>query len=107
MQRKSPIALDDCGLAKAINIMGDKWSLLILREVLYGVIRFADIQKELGIPKSILSQRLKKLVANNLLEKHSYKEGKSRTRYAYAPTKAGKELILPLFALMQWGDKFY
>ncbi|MCK5040792.1 MAG: hypothetical protein KAR62_00795, partial [Sphingomonadales bacterium] len=43
----------------------------------------------------------------NLLGKNSYKEGKSRTRYAYAPTKAGKELILPLFALMQWGDKFY
>jgi DNA-binding HxlR family transcriptional regulator len=106
MQKKAPIPLNDCGLVKAIGLIGDKWSLLILREVLYGVIRFDDIQKELNIPKSTLSQRINNLVSNGILERNPYKESKSRTRYAYSPTEAGAKLVLPLLSLMQWSDKY-
>ena len=105
MAKKAPIPVTDCGMAQAIEILGDRWSLLILREALYGVTRFDDIRADIGIPKSVLSQRLGALVDQGILTKQMYKEDGKRARYAYVPTEAGREFALPLLAIMQWGDK--
>ena len=101
---RSPVALDDCGMARAVDVLGDRWTLLILREAFYGVARFEDIQADIGIPRAALSQRLDRLVEAGVLERVPYREGKSRTRYEYRPTPRGMDAALPVFALTQWGD---
>lgn len=106
MVERAPIALCDCGMAQALDILGDRWSLLILREALYGVTRFDDIQADITIPKSVLSQRLARLVAHGILAKRAYQKPGVRKRYEYVPTKAGRAFALPLLAILQWGDEF-
>lgn len=103
--RQSPVPLDQCGAALAMDAIPDRWTWLILRELFYGVTRFADIQADIGIPKSVLSGRLARLVETGLAEKHPYRDGAARTRHAYALTQKGRELIPVILALMQWGDK--
>ena len=66
--RRSPVSPDTCNLAKAIDLVGDRWTLLILRAALYGVRRFDDFHAELGCPRTVLSGRLKKLVDDGLLD---------------------------------------
>jgi DNA-binding HxlR family transcriptional regulator len=105
MAKKSPVSMDNCGMAMAIDILGDRWSLLILRAALYGVTRFDDIRTDINIPKSVLSQRLAHLVRKGILMKMPYQEEGSRRRFSYEPTEVGKEFTLPLLAIMQWGDR--
>ncbi len=98
-------SLERCGLAAAVDLVGDRWMLLIIRAALYGVTRFDELQSGLGLPRTVLSNRLKKLVENDLLRKRPYKEDRQRTRHQYVLTSKGVELALPLIALMQWGEK--
>ncbi len=91
-------------MVRAVDVLGDRWTLLILREAFYGVARFEDIQADIGIPRAALSQRLDRLVDAKVLERVPYREGKSRTRYEYRPTPQGVDAALPIFALTQWGD---
>jgi DNA-binding HxlR family transcriptional regulator len=79
--------------------------MLILREAFYGISRFDDLRADLGIPRGILSERLKKLLNADVLEKTPYREGTSRMRHEYHLTPRGRELGIALIALMQWGDK--
>lgn len=102
--QKSPIPLEICHLAKAIEILGDRWTLLILRGALFGVRRFDDFQKELNIPRTVLSGRLKKLVENGILTKNAYKEDGKRARPEYLLTEAGEALRPVLMGLNLWGD---
>ncbi len=102
--QKSPIPLQDCHLAKAIEILGDRWTLLILRGSLFGVRRFDDFQKELNIPRTVLSGRLRKLVENGVLAKKAYKESGKRARPEYLLTEAGEALRPVLMGLNLWGD---
>ncbi|MEL7032323.1 MAG: helix-turn-helix domain-containing protein [Pseudomonadota bacterium] len=102
--QKSPIPLEICHLAKAIEILGDRWTLLILRGALFGVRRFDDFQKELNIPRTVLSGRLKKLVENGILTKNAYKEDGKRARPEYLLTDAGEALRPVLMGLNLWGD---
>ena len=69
LSRKSPVPPSQCNLARAIELIGDRWTLLILRSALYGVRRFDDFQEELGTPRTVLSSRLNDLVDAGLLEK--------------------------------------
>lgn len=101
--QKSPIPLQDCHLAKAIEILGDRWTLLILRGALFGVRRFDDFQKELNIPRTVLSGRLKKLVDKGILAKNAYKEDGKRARPEYLLTDAGEALRPILMGLNHWG----
>ena len=78
---------------------------MILREVFYGVTRFADIQADIGIPKAVLSKRLNHLLTIGVLVRKKYQEPNSRARHAYALTDSGTELAIPLIAMMLWGDK--
>ncbi len=97
--------LEACGLAAAIELVGDRWTLLIVRSALYGVTRFDELQTTLGMPRTVLSNRLKKLVEGGVLRRRAYKQAGQRTRHQYVLTSKGVDLALPLMALMQWGQK--
>ncbi|PQA88645.1 winged helix-turn-helix transcriptional regulator [Hyphococcus luteus] len=97
--------LAHCGLAAAIDVVGDRWTLLIIRSALYGVTRFDDLQTSLGMPRTVLSNRLKRLVERGVLRRRAYKQEGQRTRHQYVLTQKGVDLALPLMALMQWGQK--
>lgn len=101
---KSPVSIDICHLAKAINTIGDRWTLLILRASLFGVRRFDDYQKELGVPRTVLSGRLSKLVDAGVMARQKYKEEGKRSRPEYVLTEAGEALRPVLMAMTQWGD---
>ncbi|MGD1935295.1 MAG: winged helix-turn-helix transcriptional regulator [Candidatus Phaeomarinobacter sp.] len=92
-------------MARATDLFGDRWTLLILREALYGVTRFEDLRADLGIPRAALSQRLDRMVAAGLLSRHPYREGTSRTRHEYRMTDTGRDAVIVLVALMDWGDR--
>jgi DNA-binding HxlR family transcriptional regulator len=104
MRHRSPIRLDACNLATSFGLIGDRWSLLILRSALYGVRRFDDFRAELDIPRTVLSDRLKRLVANGIMMRLEYQTPGSRARPEYTLTEMGKELRLPFLAMTQWAD---
>lgn len=102
--RRAFIPKASCPMALAADALGDRWTLLILREAFYGVTRFADMQADLSIPRSVLTDRLTKLVAQGLLERRPYQEKGHRTRQAYTLTQVGKDFAPVLIALMEWGE---
>ena len=103
--KPAPTALNRCGMARAALLLGDKWTLLVVREALYGVTRFDSMQANLGVPRTVLSDRLKRLVTAGVLTKRLYKEPGARARHRYVLTPMGVDLALPLMALMQWGER--
>jgi DNA-binding HxlR family transcriptional regulator len=104
--RRSPVAAGHCNLARSFELIGDRWTLLILRSALYGVRRFDDLQADLDIPRSVLSNRLAGLVETGIMERKEYRETGQRTRIEYPLTKMGKALGLPFIAMTAWGDKW-
>ena len=104
--RRSPLPPHDCHLARAFDVIGDRWTLLILRSALYGVRRFDDFASELGAPRTVLADRLKRLTAAGLLARRDYREPRRRARPEYWLTPKGAELRLPFVALTQWGDRW-
>ncbi len=102
--RRSPVPPSDCNLWKAFELIGDRWILVILRSALYGLRRFDDFQNELDIPRSILSNRLARLVDSGLMERREYREDRQRSRIEYPLTKMGQSLGLSFTALTEWSD---
>jgi DNA-binding HxlR family transcriptional regulator len=92
-------------VAIGLSIIGDRWSLLILREVFHGVRRFDEMQRNLGISRAVLAARLRRLVDAGLLRRTPYREGNARSRDEYRPTRAGVELLPALVSLMEWGER--
>ena len=103
-RRQAPVPKDACPIALSADLIGDRWSMLILREAFYGVVRFDDMLADLGAPRSTLTERLAKLVEHGLLVRKPYREPGSRTRHAYVLTDAGQALGLTFIALSQWGE---
>lgn len=95
----------NCSIGRTLQILGEKWTLLIIRESFYGSTRFDEIHSVLSCPRNLLSERLTKLVEEGILERSEYREPGSRARYEYRMTDKGRELALILLALMQWGDR--
>ena len=95
-----------CQVVRTLDIVGEKWSLLIIRNALRGQTRFSQFRDQLGIPTDILTSRLATLVAGGILEKRSYREAGSRERFSYHLTEAGQGLNLVIAAIIQWGDEF-
>jgi DNA-binding HxlR family transcriptional regulator len=91
-----------CSLGRAMDILGERWTFLILRESFYGVRRFSDMQRNLGIARNILSARLQSLVRNGILERRRYQE--EPERFEYRLTDMGRGLYPAIVALMRWGD---
>ena len=106
LRRRSPVALRDCNLSKSFELIGDRWTLLILRSALYGLRRFDDFQADLDVPRSVLSNRLAGLVDSGIMERREYREGRQRGRIEYPLTRMGQALGLPFMAMAAWGDKW-
>src|SRR5215470_5735026 len=93
----------NCSVAGALAILGGRWTLLVLREVLLGRRRFADIRRNVGVAPNILSDRLQMLVDHGLLERRRGSEHPES--FEYVPTRRGQEVSPVLTALMAWGDE--
>ena len=92
----------NCSLAQTLSVIGEHWTLLIIRDVFFGLRRFDEFQKDLGIARNVLSDRLKKLIDTGVLEK-SAGEGHKE----YRLTEKGLALQPILLAMTQWGDEYY
>lgn len=103
VRHRAPVPIDECPMAAAVEMFGDRWSMLILREAFYGVVRHADFRDDLSVPRSVLTDRLGKLVRDGLLEKTEYREQGARARHAYGLTKKGRALALTFIAMTEWG----
>jgi DNA-binding HxlR family transcriptional regulator len=103
--RQAPVAREACGLALACDVIGDRWTLLILREAFYGVTRFEAVRSDLDAPRAILSDRLTALVQNGILDRVRYQEEGARSRHEYKLTAKGRDLGLALMALFEWGNR--
>jgi DNA-binding HxlR family transcriptional regulator len=94
----------ECSVARTLDVIGDKWSLLILRDAFYGVRRFDDFQLDLGVARNILTDRLNKMVHEGVLSKQPYQE--RPPRYEYRLTEKGRDLFPVLLTMMRWGDRW-
>jgi DNA-binding HxlR family transcriptional regulator len=92
-----------CSIAAALEVIGERWSLLIIRDVFLGLRRFDEIQSELGIARNVLGARLTRLIEQGVLEKRLYQE--RPPRHEYLLTDKGLDLWPTIVALMQWGDR--
>ncbi|MDA3039520.1 MAG: helix-turn-helix domain-containing protein [Actinomycetota bacterium] len=104
MVRESTAGLDHCSIAATLAVIGDRWTVLILRDVFRGVHRFSDLQENLGIAKNLLSHRLARLVDAGVLDKVLYQD--RPIRFEYRLTDKGRDLSPSLIALMGWGDRW-
>jgi DNA-binding HxlR family transcriptional regulator len=93
----------DCSLAGALEVIGERWTLLIVRDAFFGVRRFSDFHAHLDVPKAVLSERLSSLVDHGILERRPDPE--HPRRHFYELTDAGRELWPALNALLVWGDR--
>ncbi len=97
-----PFTDQNCSIARSLEVFGERWTLLVMREILLGRRRFAELQRNTGIAKNILSDRLGTLVEQGLLERRQYSE--SPEAFEYVPTSKGVDVAPVLIALMRWGD---
>lgn len=93
-----------CSVARTLQIIGDRWSFLVIREFFYGVRRFDEFQMRLGIATNILADRLQRLVEQGVAQKCLYQEGPKR--YEYRLTEMGRDLYGSMLIMMRWGDKW-
>ncbi|MGW3689547.1 winged helix-turn-helix transcriptional regulator [Streptomyces sp. NPDC005125] len=96
----------NCSIARTLEIVGEKWTILILREVWYGSSRFSDFERVLGCPRNLLAARLRMLVEEGILATETYKEPGSRSRPRYVITPMGMDLVPAVMGLLQWGDRY-
>ena len=96
----------NCNIAAALEIVGETWTFLVLREAFNGIRRFDDMQRRTGAPRQVLSNRLSRLVTEGILRKTPYREEGQRARSEYRLTEKGIELFPVIVALLAWGDKY-
>jgi DNA-binding HxlR family transcriptional regulator len=102
--RRTGFADWPCSLARSVDLLGDWWTPLVLRDAYYGVRRFEDFQRSLGIGRNILTQRLNRLVDEGLLERRQYHD--RPVRHEYVLTDKGRDLFPVIAALVRWGDRW-
>lgn len=100
----SPYDNIDCSVARTLGHIGERWTFMILRDAFYGLRRFDDFQESLGIARNILTKRLTRLVAAEIMTKKLYQE--HPPRYEYRLTEKGRDLVPILTALLTWGDRW-
>ena len=106
LRRRSPVSLRDCNLSRSFELIGDRWTLLILRSAFWGLRRFDDFQADIDVPRSVLSNRLAGLVESGIMARREYREAGQRARVEYRLTRMGPALGLPFMAMTAWGDKW-
>jgi DNA-binding HxlR family transcriptional regulator len=95
-----------CQVVRTLDVIGEKWSLLIIRNALRGQTKYSEFRESLGAPTDILTSRLATLVERGVLEKRSYREPGDRERSSYHLTPRGEALRVVIAAMIQWGDEF-
>jgi DNA-binding HxlR family transcriptional regulator len=96
---------ETCSIARTLALVGDRWTLLVLRDVSNGVRRFDDLAAHLGVARNVLSRRLAALTEAELIVRRAYRVEGARERHEYRLSPAGRELLPMLLAVMAWGDK--
>jgi DNA-binding HxlR family transcriptional regulator len=94
-----------CSVARSLSVLGERWTLLIVREALSGTTRFEDFRKNLGVAADVLSERLNTLVECGVMYRDAYQVAGRRPQYAYSLTEIGRELHVVIGGLQQWGDR--
>jgi DNA-binding HxlR family transcriptional regulator len=102
--RRTSMKTAKCPVARTLDVVGDWWTLLIVRDALKGVRRFGEFQKNLGMAKNILSSRLREMVAAGIMEIRPAEDGSAHNEYHL--TQAGERLQTVLMALRQWGEQY-
>lgn len=100
--KRASLAGVNCSIAQTLDVVGDPWTLLIVRDAMFGVRRFDDFQDSLGIPRNTLARRLASLVEHGVLDRRRYHEHPER--FEYRLTEKGRALNQVLVAMLQWGD---
>jgi DNA-binding HxlR family transcriptional regulator len=93
-----------CSIARALEAVGDRWTMLVLRDAFLGVRRFEDFQRDLDVARNVLTDRLSRLVEDGILERRRYQE--KPVRFEYRLTEKGVDLWPALVSLMKWGDRY-
>lgn len=93
-----------CSVARTLDVVGDKWTLLVLRDAFYGVRRFDDFVRDLGIARNVLTSRLERLVGEEVLTRVAYED--HPPRFEYRLTAKGRDLFPVVLAMMHWGDSW-
>ncbi len=96
----------NCSVKLALDLLGERWTMLVLREAFYGVRRFDELLENVGCARNLLADRLAKLVDEGVMSKVPYREEGTRTRYEYRLTEQGRDFFPILLSLLAWGDKW-
>ena len=99
-------SVDNCTVGRAMAILGERWTVVVLREVINGVRRFEDMRRHTAIPRQVLTNRLALLVDEDILRKVPYQETGARVRHEYRLTQKGIDLYPVFIAIAQWGDRY-
>ncbi|NKY89227.1 winged helix-turn-helix transcriptional regulator [Nocardia veterana] len=102
--KRTTFATWPCSVARTVDLIGDWWTPLVLREAYYGTTRFDDFERILGLSRNVLTQRLARLVAEGMLEKVRYQD--RPVRFEYRLTEKGRDFFPVLTAMMRWGDRW-
>jgi DNA-binding HxlR family transcriptional regulator len=100
-------SIDNCTVQRALQVLGDRWSFVVLREIFNGIRRFGDMRMRTAIPRQVLTDRLNLLVEEGLLRREPYQESGQRVRDEYRLTTKGMDLYPVLVALNEWGTEYY
>lgn len=95
----------NCSIARSLEVLGDRWTILVMRDAFMRVRRFDDFQRNLGVARNVLTDRLGRLVQEGILERVRYQDRPAR--YEYRLTDKGLELWPVMMTLLQWGDRYY
>ncbi|SEB47850.1 DNA-binding transcriptional regulator, HxlR family [Nocardioides exalbidus] len=98
---------DNCTIGRAMSVLGERWTLVVLREVANGIRRFDEMRRHTGMPRQVLTDRLAVLVQHDILRRVPYREAGQRERSEYRLTRKGFELFPVMVAVSQWGDRYY
>jgi DNA-binding HxlR family transcriptional regulator len=93
-----------CSIARSLELVGERWSLLVVREIFHGRRKFSEMQRSLGVARNVLTARLQRMVDEGILERRPYSERPER--YEYFLTEKGLDLWPVMISLMHWGDKY-
>lgn len=97
----------NCSIARTLEVVGERWTFLILRELWYGSSRFSELEQVLGCPRNLLATRLRMLVEQGIVATVDYREPGARTRQRYVVTAKGAGLVPAVLVMMAWGDQYY
>jgi DNA-binding HxlR family transcriptional regulator len=94
----------NCSISRPLAVLGERWTLLVIKEAFLGVKRFEDMQRDLGVARNVLADRLQKLVGEGILERRRYEE--RPPRFEYKLTAKGRDLYPVIVSIMRWGDRY-